>query len=141
MPTPHIAGCADVCVRFVLIVSWAPSPNIRCALIEVFHRRIGRVGYVAGLVLSSALALPYLWGAESTASSFSDDPKKFAVAGAYIFINFLLSTWRCHDFGKSGWHDFWNNQIPFIGGFISLFELIFKSGDPHMNSFGKPTWL
>ena len=40
-----------------------------------------------------------------------------------------------------GWHDFWNNQIPFVGGFISLFELLFKPGDRHRNSFGKPPIL
>ena len=97
--------------------------------------------YAAGLAVSALVALPQIVANPTPFSSIADRPKEVALALGYVAFNFLISVWRCHDFGKSGWHDFWNNQIPFVGGFISLFELLFKPGDPHRNSFGKPPIL
>jgi uncharacterized membrane protein YhaH (DUF805 family) len=107
---------------------------------EILHRRIGRLGYAAGLVISTALILPLIL-ADKASLSLTDRPKEAVSILLYAAFNILISAWRCHDFGKSGWHDFWNNQIPFVGGLISFFELLFKPGDPHMNSFGKPPWV
>jgi uncharacterized membrane protein YhaH (DUF805 family) len=105
---------------------------------DILHRRIGRIGYATGVVLSTLLILTHFWPSIGHRAPVGDRPDLLAIALAYIAFGYLLAAWRCHDFGKSGWHDFWNNQIPIVGGLISLFELFFKPGDPRANSYGKP---
>jgi len=106
----------------------------------VFSRRIGRVGFVAGVVLTMIAVLPWLNYLDRK-EYLSTAEMAMYVAGIAVLVlaNLVLTTWRCHDFGQSGWHDFWTNQLPFIGGFVSLYEMLFKPGDPHSNAWGPPT--
>ena len=106
----------------------------------IFGRRIGRIGFLGGTVLSMAVVIPWLVHLDGKEYLRSSEAAMF-VGGivVLIFSNLVLSTWRCHDFGQSGWHDFWTNQIPYVGGFISLYEMIFRPGDPQWNAWGPPT--
>jgi uncharacterized membrane protein YhaH (DUF805 family) len=105
----------------------------------VFGRRIGRVGFLAGFLLTMVAVLPWLVPLEEKEFLSTSEAAMF-IAGivALVFSNLVLSAWRCHDFGKSGWHDFWTNELPFIGGFVSIYEMLFKPGDPHWNAWGPP---
>jgi uncharacterized membrane protein YhaH (DUF805 family) len=67
-----------------------------------------------------------------------DDPKKLLWLLAILVWSVCLTAWRCHDYGKSLWSNFWTEQIPFIGQLLALWDLLTKPGDSGHNAYGAP---
>jgi uncharacterized membrane protein YhaH (DUF805 family) len=75
--------------------------------------------------------------------SFPHSHEQRFAFGALLVIfmvggSFCLTAWRCHDFGKSAWENFWTEQVPIIGGLWALCELLFIPGDKKRNGYGDP---
>jgi uncharacterized membrane protein YhaH (DUF805 family) len=113
-------------------------------LLWSFYGRIGRLGYLGGLLLNLSLAaaaiaaLIYLGqGQPKPPPGAPPDPL------IYIFIpGFILFTWaklalaakRFHDLGKSGWL----SLVLFIPlfGLIAIIFLLVARGDDYDNQYG-----
>ncbi len=105
---------------------------------NILHRRIARIGFVLGYgtTIGVMFAFPHLLDLATS------HERRFAI-GAVLVISIVsavicLTAWRCHDFGKSAWDNFWTEQVPFIGGIWALFELLFIPGDKARNGYGDP---
>jgi uncharacterized membrane protein YhaH (DUF805 family) len=104
----------------------------------LLHRRIGRLGFVIGYASTAVvvMAFPYILGLARS------HEQRFAIAAALVTFliaaSICLPAWRCHDFGKSAWDNFWTDQIPIIGSVWALFELLFIAGDKQRNGYGDP---
>jgi uncharacterized membrane protein YhaH (DUF805 family) len=53
-------------------------------------------------------------------------------------VGWTLVVVRCHDFNRTVWLTFWTDQVPVIGPFWALYELVAKPGSVGMNSYGMP---
>jgi uncharacterized membrane protein YhaH (DUF805 family) len=102
----------------------------------VLHRRIGRLGYAIGSIPVYALLIFIFWSEPSHRWSLEGHLDRVPIVLALLAWDTCLSAWRCHDFGKPLSWDFWTNQIPIVGGLISLWELHFKPGDTTRNAYG-----
>jgi uncharacterized membrane protein YhaH (DUF805 family) len=103
--------------------------------------RVGRVGFVLGNV--PLLAAAY-WHDSLGAHLFHNAPPE--LAGKFILVGYVigavfLTVLRCHDFNQTLWNNFWTEQIPVIGQFWALAELLFKPGTEGHNSFGPQPFI
>jgi uncharacterized membrane protein YhaH (DUF805 family) len=113
-------------------------------LLWSFYGRIGRLGYLGGLLLNlsfaaAAIAALIYLGQEQPKPLPWGPPDPFV----YIFIpGFVLFTWaklalaakRFHDLGKSGWL----SLVLFIPlfGLIAIIFLLVAPGDDYGNRYG-----
>jgi uncharacterized membrane protein YhaH (DUF805 family) len=100
--------------------------------------RIGRSGFVVGLL--SLAASGWLVAPIASLRLFHVHPE---LGSKLLFLALAIASWtlvvlRCHDFNRSAWLTFWTDQVPVIGPFIALYELLAKPGSVGMNSYGSP---
>ena len=104
----------------------------------ILHRRIGRAGFIIGYAFSVGVAFAF----PRILDLATSHEQRFLYGVAlviFLLASFIcLPAWRCHDFGKSAWDNFWTEQIPVIGGIWALFELLFIAGDKGRNGYGDP---
>jgi len=109
-------------------------------LLWSFYGRIGRLGYLGGLLLNIG------WAAALFAAVVYLDrgrsPEEFPVGLPIFVVGFPLFTWakfalaakRLHDLGKSGWISL-VLIIPLVG-LIAVIFLLCASGDAFDNQYG-----
>ena len=102
----------------------------------MLHRRIGRIGYTIASVPFYALLLFLLLSQPDHRWSLEGHPERVVITMLIVGWEMCFAALRCHDFGKPFSWDFWTNQIPIVGGLISMWELHFKAGDPKRNAYG-----
>jgi len=98
--------------------------------------RIGRVGFTVGTLTLYVVA--YASRAIGT-FAFSHTPPDLGRTLVLVCVGMasvFLAVLRCHDFNETIWNNFWTDQIPFVGQFMALWELVTKPGTPGMNSYG-----
>jgi uncharacterized membrane protein YhaH (DUF805 family) len=103
--------------------------------------RIGRLGFVLGNVPLVAMAY---WHDAVGAHVFhqaSPDVAGRMVLVAYLFGAIFLTVLRCHDFNETVWGNFWTEQIPIVGQFLALGELLIKPGTVGPNSYGSAPFV
>jgi uncharacterized membrane protein YhaH (DUF805 family) len=106
--------------------------------VGLLDRRIGRLGFTVGYAASAAAliaipALMHLYPGHQQKTVALMFLAAFGVGGMICVI-----AWRCHDFGKTGWHYFWTDQVPVVGSLWALLELFFLPGDQGRNGYGDP---
>jgi hypothetical protein len=103
--------------------------------------RIGRLGFVMGHV---PLIAAVYWHNGLGSHIFSHTPPD--LAGACVILAAIAGSWfltvlRCHDFNETVWNNFWTEQVPIIGQFWALGELLVKPGTAGGNSYGAQPFL
>ncbi len=103
---------------------------------RIWDRRIGRVGFVVGYLVLVAVAY-WIWS-EVPDGNFhlQENPVLIGKTAVLAFLILMLSAWRCHDYGESLWSNFVDEQVPVVGGFLALWDLVTKPGNPDHNSYG-----
>ena len=101
----------------------------------ILEKRIGRTGFALGYLPVLAL-VAYLAKTSIGHSWRPSDATGYLLFAVVFFWSICLTAWRCHDFGKSAWSNFWTEQIPLIGPFLGLWDLISKPGDLGNNEYG-----
>ena len=108
---------------------------------RIIDRRIGRLGFLLGYLILLAVASVFVSTLPEHSGSFGEDPTRLFIWLALLAWSILLAAWRCHDFNQSAWSNFWTEQLPLIGPFLALWDLLTKPGDPYVNSYGPPPWF
>jgi uncharacterized membrane protein YhaH (DUF805 family) len=103
---------------------------------SVLNRRIGRVGFALGYLPVLGIVLVLTWNMPNHKWPIDWSPSRIVVATSLLLWSGLITAWRCHDFGKSAWSDFWTEQAPVIGPLLSLWDLFFTPGEPLNNAYG-----
>ena len=103
---------------------------------SILNRRIGRLGFALGYLPVLALLVALTWDAPNHRWNVGSDPHRIALFVGVLLWTICVTAWRCHDFGKSAWSDFWTSQAPFIGPLVSLWDLFATPGEPHANAYG-----
>jgi uncharacterized membrane protein YhaH (DUF805 family) len=100
--------------------------------------RIGRLGFVVGQACVAACGL--LVGPIASLHLFHVHPDLGVQIGwiALAIASLTLTVWRCHDYNRTFWHNFWADQVPVIGPFVAMYELLATPGSVGMNSYGMP---
>lgn len=103
---------------------------------SILHRRIGRAGFAIGYlpVLATVVASALTQGMMSAHSPKT--PETYIAFAAFLIWTICLTAWRCHDYGRSAWSNFWTEQAPIIGPLLGLADLLFKRGDAGHNGYG-----
>ena len=102
----------------------------------ILNRRVGRVGFLLCLLPLYAIVFALVRSEGYQTWHVNGDPKRFMLWLALLLWSILISAWRCHDFNKSAWSNFWTEQVPIIGPFVGLWDLLSKPGTPGRNSYG-----
>jgi uncharacterized membrane protein YhaH (DUF805 family) len=113
-------------------------------LLWSFYGRIGRLGYLGGLLLNLSLAVAAI-AALIYLGQEQPKPPPGRALDPFVYIaipGFILFTWaklalaakRFHDLGKSGWL----GLVLFIPlfGFIAVIFLLVAPGDDYDNQYG-----
>lgn len=99
--------------------------------------RVGRNGFALGY-MPVWVVLGYI---QMNLQSVRDAPVRsllyLAIAVTIVWA-MVLAAWRCHDFIKSGWSNFWTDQTPLIGPILGFWDCLFTLGDQGRNSYGPP---
>jgi len=101
--------------------------------------RIGRVVFVLGNIPLLAITASLSHDAAYASGHLEGYPKKYLVIGCLLLWSSCLTAWRCHDYNKSAWSNFFTEQVPFIGPIVALWDLVSKPGDQGFNSYGAPS--
>ena len=116
-------GCVSSCFRQYAVFSgratrkeiWSFSIFSVLLQIVLSILSLGSLNSLAGLLLLLRRDLSELWRCYCLNS----------LAGLLLLLPSLaVSVRRLHDTGRSGWHVFWSNVIPFIGLMLVVFALI-----------------
>ena len=109
---------------------------------KILKRRIGRLGFALGfLPLFTILLAVIVKSGQAHWHPAAGDVKGYLLLAAYFIWVMCISAWRCHDYGKSAWSNFWTEQTPLIGPFLGLWDLLSKPGDTGRNRYGSPPWI
>jgi len=103
---------------------------------NILNRRIGRLGFALGYAPVLVVLLFIGRDPGFRPGHLDGDPKKYALMLAILLWSICLSAWRCHDYGKSAWSNFWTEQIPIVGQFLWVWDLLTIPGDSRHNSYG-----
>jgi len=103
---------------------------------SLWNRRIGRLAFALGFIPVLVLALALAWSAPDHRWRADGDPTRIALVFVLAAWTALVTAWRCHDYGKSAWSNFWTDRIPIVGPLIGLWDLLSKPGDARRNSYG-----
>jgi uncharacterized membrane protein YhaH (DUF805 family) len=104
----------------------------------VLNHRIGRVGFALGYLPVLVVVFALVRESGYKAWHVDGDPKKIALFAAILFWSLCLTAWRCHDYNKSAWSNFFTEQVPIVGSIVALWGLLSKPGDQGFNSYGPP---
>jgi len=99
--------------------------------------RIGRVGFILGNI-PLVVATTIVSHVPGYHRHLEADPTKLAVVGCLVLWAACLTAWRCHDYNKSAWGNFFTDQIPIVGPFLALWDLVAAPGSEGFNSYGAP---
>ena len=102
----------------------------------IWNRRIGRLGFVLFSLPLYAIVFSLVLTAEHHVWVVNGDPKRFVLWLVLVLWSIMVTAWRCHDFNESLWSNFWTDQVPIIGPFVALWDLLAKPGTPGYNSYG-----
>ena len=103
---------------------------------SILHRRIGRAGFAIGYLPVFAIVVVSALTQGLMSAHSPQTPAKYVALAAFLLWSICLTAWRCHDYGKSAWSNFWTEQVPIIGPFLGLADLLFKRGDAGHNGYG-----
>jgi uncharacterized membrane protein YhaH (DUF805 family) len=102
----------------------------------ILNRRIGRLGFALGYLPVLAVVWSLVLSAPDYRWHVDGDPKRFALWLGILLWSICITAWRCHDYGKSAWSNFWTEQVPFVGPLFGLWDLLSKPGDAGRNAYG-----
>ena len=103
---------------------------------SLLNRRVGRVGFALGYLPILGLIFALVLRSNGARWHVGDDPQRLVMFLAIFAWSVLITAWRCHDYGKSAWSNFWTEQIPLVGPFLGLWDLLSKPGDTGHNAYG-----
>ncbi len=106
---------------------------------EILDRRIGRLGFLLGQI--PVVAVDATFHAISGTSGVRVNSAVGVRVVAALAWDVLITMWRCHDFDKSLWSNFWTEQLPVVGPFLGAWDLITTPGSPGFNTYGRPPKL
>ena len=107
---------------------------------RLLDRRVGRIGFAIGYLPVLAVLFALTVGSGRHRWQPTDPYAIFAFLALALW-SICITAWRCHDYGKSFWSNFWTEQIPVVGPILGLWDLLSKPGDPGYNAYGPPARL
>lgn len=105
---------------------------------DPLNRRIGRIGFALGYLPILMLVIGLHNNPAYSSGNIDGDSKKYAVLIGILIWSICLTAWRCHDYNKSAWSNFWTEQVPLVGPIVGLWDLLSKPGDTGYTSYGPP---
>ena len=102
--------------------------------------RVGRIGFALGYIPVLVVFGYMQMNLQSVRDAPVGSPLYLMIVAAIVWV-MVLSAWRCHDFNKSAWSNFWTDQTPLIGPILGLWDCLFTPGDSGRNSYGSPPKL
>jgi uncharacterized membrane protein YhaH (DUF805 family) len=112
--------------------------HVRCEVprrMNILNRRIGRIGFLICLLPWFAVGATLI----TTSENHVWRPNNLSGVALWLALMLwpiLITAWRCHDYGKSAWSNFWTEQMPFVGPLLGLWDLFTTPGTKGRNSYG-----